>query len=148
MSSGCKQLAKALKDLTLLPADQQKEALSVMQNFQCVECNQNTNISDITAGDSVNIDQINNIMSCGIGNSSSTDMVDQLRGFITDEKKTIQNDYNKKINTTTNSLNGKIQDNKSEILAQINKLMKIGGLILGVLSILILILIIMKIINL
>lgn len=148
MSSGCKQLASAMRELTKLPLEQQKTALQALNNLQCVECTQQTNISDITAGGDVNIDKINQIMSCGIGNSGSIEMVNQLKNFIGDTKNEIESDYNKKLNNKEANLLEKISQAEINTMTNINKLTKLGGLVAGVLFVLILILIIMKIINL
>jgi hypothetical protein len=147
MSSGCKHLANAVKELTKLPLEQQTEALKTMTNLQCVECTQTADFNNIIAGESVNIGDINQIMSCGIGNSGGTEMIEQLKKFIDEKEVKINTNLNNKVDNMTNKTDEKINKNYMVLYKEIKKITQIGGIITSILFTLIFILIIMKIIG-
>jgi len=147
-ASGCAQLARAVKELTKLPLEQQGEALKSMSSaFNCVECSQSANFENITAGGSVSIGDVNQIMSCGIGNSGGTQMVDQLKKFIDEKESKINTNVNKKIDLFSKNVDDRILKNQIELRKEIQKISTIGGSITCILFTLIIILVIMKILG-
>jgi hypothetical protein len=146
--SGCSQLAKAIKELTKLPDDQRADAIQKMSSaFQCVECTQSTSFDNIIAGGSVEIGDINQIMSCGIGNSGSTEMIEQLKKFIDESETKLNTNVNKKIDISDKKTNDKILRHQIEMRNEIKKFTQIGGIVICIIFTLIIILIIMKIIG-
>ncbi len=146
--SGCAQLARAVKELTKLPDDQRADAIQKMgAAFQCVECTQTASFDNITAGGSVEIGDVNQIMSCGIGNSGSTEMIEQLKKYIDESETKLNTNMNKKIDNSDKKTNDKILKNQIELRNELRKFTQIGGVVTSILFTLIIILIIMKILG-
>jgi hypothetical protein len=153
--SDCKLLAQKAAELlqqvsndpNMSPADKKTQLLQLSTSFQCVQCKNSLRIDDINA-ENVQIGDINQIVNCGIGNSTSQELVDQVKEFITKEKDKIQTKVITEISQNNSEITDTIQTNNSIILTNIKDIMTIGGIAAGILFLLILILIFLKIFNL
>ena len=147
-NNGCKDLANAIRGLQSMSAQDRERAIKNMQTIQCVSCQQEVSLDNIVTGGSLNIGAINQIQSCGIGNSSSTEMASLLNKYINDSSKQLKNEFNNNLSKRTNDLNNNIEEVHTRLHFDLKTAIQIFGVIAGVLFILILIRIVMKIIKL
>jgi hypothetical protein len=147
MSSGCKDLARALREMTKLPESERVVALQAMNNLQCVECTQTAEFDNIVAGGSVEIGDVNQIMSCGIGNSGGTEMVEELKKFINESETKLNNNVNKKINSNNYLLDEKLNQNQIKLYNEFKKVTQQYNISIILLFLLVIFLFIMRILN-
>jgi hypothetical protein len=145
--SGCKDLARALQEISQLPENERVVALQAMNNLQCVECTQTAEFDNIVAGGSVNIGDVNQIMSCGIGNSGGTELVEQLKTYISESETKLNTSVNKKINSNNYQQDEKINQNQIKLYGEFKKITQQYNLSISFLFILVIFLFLMRILN-
>jgi hypothetical protein len=146
MSSNCRALVKAVQQLINKTPEEREKSIKLLTNLQCVECSQTANFDNITAGENVDV-KLNQIMSCGIGNSGGEQMVSELKKFIEDEKKEILNYVNSKNQENNKEVNNKIDSNNVTLTTYVKKNTLYLIIFTILIFIVIMILIIMKILG-
>ena len=148
-NDGCKDLANAMRALAKItdPVLRDK-TINDIKSIQCVSCQQQVSFDNLIAGGSIDIGNVTQIQSCGIGNSGSEEMAALLNKYIDQSSKELKDEFNKNIARRSNQINNNITEVHTSISFDIKKTIQIFGVIAGVLFVLVLILIVMKIIKL
>ena len=147
-NNGCQDLANSIRALqNLADPNERKEIARSLTNIQCVSCNNTAEFNNLTAGGDIEIGDLNQIISCGIGNSGSTELVAQLKNFIDEKTVSLNNDFNIKIIDSNRKTNQTLNNFFSSINLDLQYIITGFGLTAGILFLMILIIIILKLLN-